>query len=78
VTYVIKPKEQITITGAGNNELIQIGKTELIITINTRQYQIKVYVVEGVNCKLLLGNDFNIRYNLIVDFINKNIQIDNN
>jgi len=35
---VIKPKEQITITGAGNNEQIQIGTTELIITINTRQY----------------------------------------
>jgi len=69
----------MTITGAENNELIQIGTTELIITINTRQYQIKVYVVEGLNCKLLLGNDFNIRYNLIVDFKNKNIQIiDNN
>jgi len=71
---VIKPKEQIIITGDGNNKLIQIGTTELIVT---PRYQIKVYVIEGLNYKLLLGNDFNIKCNLIVDFKNKNIQIDN-
>jgi len=34
----IRHKEQIIITGADNNELIQIGTTELIITINTLKY----------------------------------------
>jgi len=74
----IKPKEQITITGDNNNELMQIGTTELIITINKLKYKIKVYVIEGLTCKLLLGNDFNIKYNIIVDFKNKNILIENN
>lgn len=74
----IKPKEQIIITGAGNDELVQIGTTELTIKINKFQYQIKAYVIKSLNCKLLLGNDFNIKYNLIVDFKNKNIRIENN
>ena len=74
----IKPKEQIKITGADNNELIQKGTTEVTITINTLKYQIKVYVIEGLNCNLLLGNDFNIKYNLIIDFKNKEIKIENN
>jgi len=37
-----------------------------------------VYVIKGLNCKILLGNDFNIKYNLKIDFKNKNIQIENN
>jgi len=45
----INPKEQIIITGADNNELIQIGTTKLIITINSLRYQIKVYVIKGLN-----------------------------
>jgi len=53
----IKPKEQIIITGADNNELIQRGTTEVKNIINTLKYKIKVYVIEGLSCKLLLGND---------------------
>lgn len=71
----LKPKENVIITGADSTELTQLGKIELNIKINNEQYNINAYVIEGLHCKLLLGNDFHIENNVIIDFKNKNIQI---
>lgn len=74
---LIKPKENIIITGADNTELKQLGRTEIKIKINKDHYLIHAYVIKGLHCKLLLGNDFNIKNNVIIDFKNRNIQLNN-
>ena len=75
---LIKPKDNIIITGADNTELKQLGRTKITIKIKNDHYHINAYVIEGLHCKLLLGNDFNIKNNVIIDFKNRNIQIKNN
>jgi hypothetical protein len=73
----IKNKEQVTITGANNSKLDQVGKINLMIKINNQQYFIDAFVIKGLNCEILLGNNFNIKNNLIINFKNKNIKINN-
>lgn len=54
-SHKIKSKDRIRITGADNDELEQLGKMEIEININERWYRINVYVIKGLECKLLLG-----------------------
>jgi len=75
---LMEPKENIIITGADNTELKQLGRTQITIKIKNYHYLINAYVIEGLRCKLLLGNDFNIKNNVIIDFKNRKIQITNN
>ncbi|KAF0682162.1 Retrovirus-related Pol polyprotein, partial [Aphis craccivora] len=75
---LMEPKENIIITGADNTELKQLGRIEITIQIKNYHYLINAYVIEGLHCKLLLGNDFNIKNNVIIDFKNRKIQITNN
>lgn len=75
---LIKPKDNIIITSVDNTELKPLGRTEITIKIKNDHYHINAYVIEGLHCKLLLGNDFNIENNVIIDFKNRNIQIKNN
>lgn len=75
---LMEPKGNIIITGADNTELKQLGRIEITIKIKNYHYLINAYVIEGLHCKLLLGNDFNIKNNVIIDFKNRKIQITNN
>ncbi|KAF0707508.1 Retrovirus-related Pol polyprotein [Aphis craccivora] len=63
---LIKPEENIIIRGADNTELKQLGKTEITIKIKDYHYLINGYVIKGLHCKLLLGNDFNIKNNNVI------------
>jgi len=71
----IKNKEKVSIMGANNTKLEQLGKIDLMIKTSNQQYFIDAFVIKGLNCKILLGNDFNIKNNLIINFKNKNIKI---
>lgn len=74
-TENIKNKIKCTITGADDSELQQLGIMDLKFSIHNRQYSINAYVIKGLKCKLLLGNDFNIKNNLVINFDNKTIKI---
>ena len=74
----IKNEGKVFITGADNTELEQLGKTKLVVKINNNTYSIDAYVIKGLNCKILLGNDFNIKNNLIINFKHKNLELNNN
>lgn len=76
-TELVKKEEDIVITGADNTKLEQIGKIKLVVKINGNTYSINAYVIKGLNCKILLGNDFNIKNNLIINFKDKNLELNN-
>lgn len=75
---LIEPNKNIKITGADNTGLKQLGRIDITIKINNDKYLINIYVIEGLHCKLLLGNGFNIKNDVIINFKNKNIQLKNN
>jgi len=73
----IKSKENIKITGADNSELEQLGKIDFKIKINKVTYIIDAFVIKGLSCKILLGNDFHIKNNLIINFEDKYLTLNN-
>lgn len=76
---VIKPKDNIMIIGPDKNELEQIGKTDFNMKINDINYFVKgAYVIKGLQCKLLLGNKFHIENELIINFKDKSLILNNN
>lgn len=74
---LVKNEEDIVITGADNTKLEKLGKKKLVVKINWNPYSINAYVIKGLNCKILLGNDFNIKNNLIINFKDKNLELNN-
>ncbi|KAL4126303.1 hypothetical protein QTP88_010525 [Uroleucon formosanum] len=73
----IKSKEKIKITGADNSELEQLGKIDFEIKINKVSYVVDAFVIKGLSCKILLGNDFHIKKNLIINFEDKYLKLNN-
>lgn len=71
-------KNKVVITGTDNSKLEQLGKTKLVIKINNNKYSIDAYVIKGLNCEILLGNDFNIKNNLIINFKDKILKLNKN
>ncbi|KAL4154128.1 hypothetical protein QTP88_001961 [Uroleucon formosanum] len=71
----IKSKEKIKITGADNSELEQLGKIDFEIKINKVSYVVDAFVIKGLSCKILLGNDFHIKNNLIINFEDKYLKL---
>jgi len=76
-TELVKNEKDFVITGADNNNLEQLGKMKLVVKINGNTYSINTYVIKGLNCKILLGNDLNIKNNLIISFKDKNLELNN-
>jgi len=50
-----------------------MGTTQLKINILETEYEINAYVIKGLTCEFLLGNNFCLKYNLVIDFDNKTI-----
>jgi hypothetical protein len=46
--------------------------------INDNEFNILTYVVKYLSSAIILGNDFFMKYNALVDYINKIIILDNN
>lgn len=38
----------------------------------------RTYLIKGLNCKILVGNHFNIKKKLIINFKDKNMELNNN
>lgn len=74
---LIKTKENIKITGADNSELEQLGRIDLKIKINNITYMVDAFVINGLSCKILLGNDFHIKNSLIINFEEKYLKLNN-
>lgn len=76
----IRPKPEVYLT-AGNNTIIkQVGMLDVMIKINNFSYLVNAYVIKGLCCKLILGNDFMITNKMIINFHDKqiNLTVDNN
>ena len=48
-------------TGTDISKLEQLRKIDLKIKINNVTYLVDVFVINGLSCKILLGNDFHIK-----------------
>ncbi|VVC33688.1 Aspartic peptidase domain [Cinara cedri] len=66
---------RIILISANNTILEQLGVTDLQIKINNYSYIIRAYVIKELNCKIVLGNDFNITNNIVINFEEKRISL---
>ena len=69
----IKPEPRTMITGADDSILKNMGTTQLKFNILGTEYEINAYVIKGLTCEFLLGNNFCLKYNIVIDFDNKTI-----
>lgn len=74
----IKLNENIIIMGADKTEWEQMGKINLEIELNGFWYELDAYIIKGLSCKLLLGNDFHINNKLIINFDKRKLTLNNN
>lgn len=56
------------LTTAGKTPLKVLGRTSIEFHIATECFVHEVFVVKGLNCSLLLGNDFLSRYSTVLDY----------
>lgn len=77
-TENIKKEKGITITGADNTVLELLGVTNIQIKINNYSYLVHAYIIKGLSCKILLGNDFNITNKIVINFQEKQIILTEN
>ncbi len=72
--FSIVPEKQTIITSANDSELENMGTILLKINIQGTKYEIKAYVLKGLTCRLLLGNNFCLKYGLVIHFKKKEIR----
>lgn len=58
----------VLLTTAGKTTLNVLGKTEITFSIENKMFTHTVYVVENLNCSLILGIDFLKRYGVILNY----------
>ncbi|KAF0745987.1 Uncharacterized protein FWK35_00025170 [Aphis craccivora] len=66
------------ILGADNKPISAIGTTKIKININNKNFDIDIPVVKNLSSLIILGNDFLIKNNALIDFKNNNIILNNN
>lgn len=65
--YIIKPTNAL-LTTAGKTHLNVLGEAEVEFLIDSKCFVHNVFVVEELNCSLLLGNDFLSQYCTVLDY----------
>lgn len=68
---LITPEKQTTITRADNSILENMDTIQLKINILGTEYEINAYVIKDLTYEILLGNNFCLKYNVVIDFNNK-------
>jgi len=62
-------------TGTDISKLEQLRKIDLKIKINNVTYLVDAFVINGLSCKILLGNNFHIKNSLIINFEEKYLKL---
>ncbi|CAH1722587.1 unnamed protein product [Aphis gossypii] len=64
--------------GADNKPISAIGIIKIKININNKKFDVDIHVVKNLSSLIILGNDFLIKNNALIDFKNNNIILNNN
>ncbi|KAF0684087.1 Uncharacterized protein FWK35_00039306 [Aphis craccivora] len=75
--YTITPST-MQLLGADNKPISAVGITKIKININNKNFEIDIHVVKNLSSLIILGNDFLIKNNALIDFKNNNIILNNN
>lgn len=75
--YTIMPSA-MQLLGADNKPISAIGITKIKININNKNFDVDIHVVKNLSSLIILGNDFLIKNNALIDFKNNNIILNNN
>ncbi|KAE9522208.1 hypothetical protein AGLY_017390 [Aphis glycines] len=71
-------KEPIILTGANNKPLTLFGSILIKLKINSREFEIKAYVIENLSCHIIIGNKFLYQYNANINFKNSTLTLRKN
>lgn len=75
--YILTPNK-IQLSGPDNKPLCVSGISKIKITINEKEFNVHTYVVKDLSSAILLGNDFLIEHNALIDFKDNIIILDGN
>lgn len=75
--YTITPTT-VQLSGPDNKPLYVAGISKIQIQINNNYFDINTHVVKNLSSTIILGNDFLIKNNALIDFKDNNIILNNN
>jgi len=67
----------IKLSGPDNQPLYSLGIANLYIKIDNDKFEIKAHVIKDLSSSIILGNDFLIKNNAIINFNSKKITLNN-
>ncbi|KAF0716453.1 Uncharacterized protein FWK35_00025892 [Aphis craccivora] len=75
--YTITPTT-VKLSGLDNKPLCVAGITKIQLKINNNYFDVNTHVVKNLSSTIILGNDFLIKNNTLIDFKDDNIILNNN
>jgi len=75
--YIIT-SSTLQLSGPDNKPLCVVGITKIKIKINNNYFNIDAHVVKQLSSAIILGNDFLLKNNALIDFKDSNIILSNN